>query len=106
MEPAFKNKGVQTLLDSIIHYMPAPQDVPAITGILDDADGSEGERNANDEEPFAALGFKIATDPFVGALTYVRVYSGVLSAGDTVFNPVKGKRERIGRLLQMHSNSS
>ena len=102
---AFKNKGVQTLLDSIIHYMPAPQDVPAITGILDDADGSEGERNANDEEPFAALGFKIATDPFVGALTYVRVYSGVLSAGDTVFNPVKGKRERIGRLLQMHSNS-
>ncbi len=102
---AFKNKGVQALLDAVIEYMPAPGDVLAIKGILDDAAGSEGERSANDEEPFAALAFKIATDPFVGTLTYFRVYSGVLRSGDTVFNPVKHKRERIGRILQMHSNS-
>jgi elongation factor G len=102
---AFKNKGVQTMLDAIIDYMPSPVDVPAIKGILDDKDGSEGERHASDDEPFAGLAFKIATDPFVGTLTFFRAYSGVLKSGDTVLNPVKGKKERIGRLLQMHANS-
>jgi len=102
---AFKNKGVQTLLDAVIQYMPSPADVPAITGILDDKDESTGERHSSDEEPFAALAFKIATDPFVGTLTFFRAYSGVLKSGDTVLNPVKGKKERIGRLLQMHANS-
>lgn len=102
---AFKNKGVQTLLDAVIDYMPSPIDVPAIKGHLDDKDESEAERHANDDEPFSALAFKIATDPFVGTLTFFRVYSGVLSTGDTVYNPVKSKKERIGRLLQMHSNS-
>ncbi len=102
---AFKNKGVQALLDAVIDYMPAPHDVPAIKGILDDAAGSEGVRNSTDDEPFAALAFKIATDPYVGNLTYFRVYSGVVNTGDAVYNPVKGKKERIGRLLQMHSNS-
>ncbi len=102
---AFKNKGVQTLLDAIIHYMPSPVDVPPITGILDDKDETEAKRNSSDEEPFASLAFKIATDPFVGTLTFFRVYSGVLSSGDTVYNPVKGKKERIGRILQMHANS-
>jgi elongation factor G len=102
---AFKNKGVQTLLDAVIEYMPSPTDVPAIKGILDDAAETEAERKSSDSEPFAALAFKIATDPFVGSLTYFRVYSGVVNAGDSVFNPVKGKKERIGRLLQMHSNS-
>ncbi len=99
---AFKNKGVQALLDAVIDYMPAPIDVPAIKGINDDE--SEGERHADDDEPFAALAFKIATDPFVGNLTFFRVYSGVLSSGDTIYNSVKGKKERIGRILQMHSN--
>ena len=99
---AFKNKGVQALLDAVVDYMPAPIDVPAITGILDD--DSEGERQADDSEPFAALAFKIATDPFVGNLTFFRVYSGVLNSGDTIYNPIKGKKERIGRILQMHSN--
>jgi len=99
---AFKNKGVQTLLDAVIDYMPAPIDVPAIKGVLDDE--SEGERHANDDNPFAALAFKIATDPFVGNLTFFRVYSGVLNSGDTIYNPVKGRKERIGRILQMHSN--
>jgi elongation factor G len=102
---AFKNKGVQTMLDAVIEYMPSPIDVPAITGILDDKNESEGERHAADDEPFAALAFKIATDPFVGTLTFFRVYSGILKSGDSVFNPVKGKKERIGRLLQMHANS-
>ncbi|MCW8826255.1 MAG: elongation factor G, partial [Gammaproteobacteria bacterium] len=102
---AFKNKGVQAMLDAVIYYMPAPTDVKAITGILDDADESEAERHANDDEPFAALAFKIATDPFVGTLTFFRVYSGVLKSGDSVFNPVKGKKERVGRILQMHANS-
>jgi elongation factor G len=102
---AFKNKGVQTLLDAVIEYMPSPVDVPAITGILDDKDESEGERHSSDDVPFAALAFKIATDPFVGTLTFFRTYSGVLKSGDSVFNPVKGKKERIGRLLQMHANS-
>jgi len=102
---AFKNKGVQAMLDAIIYYMPSPTDVPAITGHLDDADETEAKRKSDDKEPFAALAFKIATDPFVGNLTFFRVYSGVLNSGDSVFNPVKGKKERIGRILQMHSNS-
>ncbi len=100
---AFKNKGVQALLDAIVQYMPAPTEVKAIRGVLENEE--EGIRKSNDEEPFAALAFKIATDPFVGSLTFFRVYSGVISAGDTVLNPIKGKKERIGRLLQMHSNS-
>jgi elongation factor G len=102
---AFKNKGVQAMLDAIIYYMPSPEDVPAITGHLNDADESEAVRHSNDKEPFAALAFKIATDPFVGNLTFFRVYSGVLNSGDSVYNPVKGKKERIGRILQMHANS-
>ena len=101
---AFKNKGVQAALDAVVDLLPAPNERPAIKGHLDDAEGSEGERHADDEEPFSALAFKIATDPFVGALTFIRVYSGVLASGDTVYNPVKGKKERIGRLLQMHAN--
>ncbi len=99
---AFKNKGVQALLDAVIDYLPAPVDVPAIKGI-GHAD-KEVERHADDNEPFAALAFKIATDPFVGSLTFFRVYSGVMKSGDTVFNPVKNKKERIGRILQMHAN--
>lgn len=102
---AFKNKGVQAVLDAVLDFLPAPIDIPAINGILDDAVGTAAERHADDNEPFSALAFKIATDPFVGSLTYIRVYSGVLSAGDTVYNPVKGKKERIGRLLQMHANT-
>ncbi len=102
---AFKNKGVQPLLDAIIEFMPSPVDIHAVTGILDDKDATEVERQASDDEPFAALAFKIATDPFVGILTFVRVYSGVLKSGDSVFNPGKKKKERIGRLLQMHANS-
>jgi elongation factor G len=102
---AFKNKGVQAMLDAVINFMPSPLDVPAIKGILDDKGETEGERHSSDEEPFAALAFKIATDPFVGTLTFFRVYSGVLKSGDSVLNPVKGKKERIGRILQMHSNS-
>jgi elongation factor G len=101
---AFKNKGVQAMLDAVIEYMPSPVEVPAITGLLDDGE-SEARRGSSDEESFAALAFKIATDPFVGTLTFFRVYSGVLSSGDTVFNPVKSKKERIGRILQMHANS-
>jgi elongation factor G len=102
---AFKNKGVQAMLDAVVHYMPSPIDVPAITGVLNDKNETEGERQSSDDEPFAALAFKIATDSFVGTLTFFRVYSGVMNTGDSVFNPVKGKKERIGRLLQMHSNS-
>jgi len=102
---AFKNKGVQAMLDAVICYMPSPLDVPAITGHLNDAEESEGERHASDDEPFAALAFKIATDPFVGNLTFFRVYSGLLASGDTIYNPVKNKKERIGRILQMHANS-
>ncbi len=101
---AFKNKGVQAMLDAVIEYLPSPVDVPSIKGVLDDAEGSEAERHADDDEPFAALAFKIATDPFVGTLTFFRVYSGVISSGDTVYNPVKRKKERIGRLVQMHAN--
>ncbi|MFQ5488756.1 MAG: elongation factor G, partial [Gammaproteobacteria bacterium] len=101
---AFKNKGVQAMLDAVIEYLPSPVDVPPIKGILDDAEGTEAERHAADGEPFAALAFKIATDPYVGTLTFFRVYSGVISSGDSVYNPVKHKKERIGRLVQMHSN--
>ncbi|MCH7822759.1 MAG: elongation factor G [Proteobacteria bacterium] len=99
---AFKNKGVQTLLDAVIEYLPSPVDVPPIKGMNED--DTEVERLADDEEPFAALAFKIATDPFVGNLTFFRVYSGILNSGDTIYNPVKSKKERIGRILQMHAN--
>ncbi len=102
---AFKNKGVQAMLDGVVDYLPAPNDKPPITGILDDKEESIGTRKATDDEHFSALAFKIATDPFVGTLTYFRVYSGVLHAGDTIYNPVKGKRERVGRILQMHANT-
>ena len=102
---AFKNKGVQAMLDAVVDYLPSPVDVPAIKGISDDGTGSEAERHSSDDEPFAALAFKIATDPFVGTLTFFRVYSGVLNSGDTIFNPVKGKKERVGRIVQMHANS-
>jgi elongation factor G len=101
---AFKNKGVQAMLDKVIELMPSPTDVPAIRGILDDEE-TEETRESSDDAPFSALAFKIATDPFVGSLTFFRVYSGVLSSGDTVFNPVKRKKERVGRILQMHANS-
>ncbi|MCW8924378.1 MAG: elongation factor G [Gammaproteobacteria bacterium] len=100
---AFKNKGVQAMLDAVIDYMPSPIDVPAIEGILEDE--SVATRPSSDDAPFAALGFKIATDPFVGNLTFFRVYSGVLKSGDAVYNPVKGKKERVGRIVQMHANS-
>ena len=100
---AFKNKGVQPFLDAIISFLPGPTEVPAIQGV-DDRD-QPIERPSSDEEPFAALAFKIATDPFVGSLTFFRVYSGVLKSGDTVYNPVKSRRERVGRILQMHANS-
>jgi elongation factor G len=99
---AFKNKGVQAVLDAVIDYMPSPLDLPPVRGILEDQ--TEGLRRPSDDEPFAGLAFKIATDPFVGNLTFLRVYSGVLSSGDTVYNPIKDKRERIGRLVQMHAN--
>jgi len=101
---AFKNKGVQAMLDAIIEYMPAPTDVEAIKGLLED-ELTEGHRSAADDEPFSALAFKIAVDPFVGTLTFFRVYSGVLSCGDTIYNSVKKKKERIGRIVQMHANS-
>ncbi len=99
---AFKNKGVQALLDAVIEYLPSPVDIPPVRGT--DENGNEVERKADDDEPFAALAFKIATDPFVGALTFFRVYSGVVSSGDTVYNSLKHKRERIGRIVQMHAN--
>jgi elongation factor G len=101
---AFKNKGVQAMLDKVIEVMPSPVDVPPIKGILEDEE-TEEERPSSDDAPFSALAFKIATDPFVGSLTFFRVYSGVLKSGDTVMNPVKRKRERVGRILQMHANS-
>ena len=99
---AFKNKGVQTMLDAVVDFLPAPNEVKAITGMLENE--QEGSRKSDDEEPFAGIAFKIATDPFVGSLTFVRVYSGVLNTGDSVYLPIKGKKERIGRMLQMHSN--
>jgi len=100
---AFKNKGVQAILDAIVEYLPSPLDVPPVQG--ETPDGKPAVRHADDKEPFASLAFKIASDPFVGTLTFIRVYSGVLKSGDTVYNSVKGKKERIGRLLQMHANS-
>jgi elongation factor G len=100
---AFKNKGVQAMLDAVIDYLPAPTEVRSIEGTLDD-DETTASRKASDEEPFAALAFKIATDPFVGTLTFFRVYSGVLESGSQVYNPVKGRKERIGRMVQMHAN--
>jgi elongation factor G len=101
---AFKNKGVQAMLDAVIELMPAPTEVKPIHGLLEDGE-SEATRPSSDDEPFAALAFKIATDPFVGTLTFFRVYSGVINSGDSVYNPVKQKKERVGRILQMHANS-
>ncbi len=102
---AFKNKGVQAVLDAVVEYLPSPTEVKAIEGVLDDKAETIATRVADDDEPFAALAFKIATDPFVGTLTFIRVYSGVLSSGDSVYNSVKEKKERIGRMVQMHANS-
>jgi elongation factor G len=99
---AFKNKGVQAMLDAVIDYMPSPVDIKAVTG--EKENGEIEERQANDKEPFSGLAFKIATDPFVGQLIFFRVYSGVVTTGDTIYNPIKGRKERIGRLLQMHAN--
>ena len=99
---AFKNKGVQAMLDAVIEYLPAPTDIPPVTGILENE--TTGERKASDEEPFSALAFKIMTDPYVGQLTFFRVYSGVINSGDTIYNPVKQRKERVGRILQMHAN--
>ena len=99
---AFKNKGVQAMLDAVIEYLPAPTDVPPVP--CEDAKGQPTTRKASDDEPFAALAFKIMTDPFVGQLIFFRVYSGVINSGDTIYNPIKGRKERIGRILQMHAN--
>ena len=99
---AFKNKGVQRVLDAVIDFLPSPDQIKPVVGILDDE--TQGSRKAEDNEPFSGLAFKIATDPYVGSLTFVRVYSGTLNSGDSVFLPLKGKKERIGRMLQMHSN--
>ncbi len=99
---AFKNKGVQAMLDAVIDYMPAPTDIEPVKGELEN--GKEGERKPSDDEPFSALAFKIMTDPFVGQLVFFRVYSGVINSGDTVYNAIKGRKERIGRILQMHAN--
>ena len=99
---AYKNKGVQLMLDAVVDYMPSPLDIPSIKGVLED--GTEDERHASDEEPFSALAFKIMTDPFVGKLAFFRVYSGTLESGSYVYNATKGKRARIGRILQMHAN--
>ena len=99
---AFKNKGVQAMLDAVVEYLPSPVDRPAVTGENDR--GVSEERPANDEAPFAALAFKIMTDPYVGQLTFLRVYSGVLASGDTIINSIKSRKERVGRLLQMHAN--
>ena len=101
---AFKNKGVQAVLDAVIEFLPSPIDVEAIKGINDDKNETEGSREADDKAPFAALAFKVATDPFVGTLTFFRVYSGVVKTGDSIYNPVKGKKERLGRIVQMHAN--
>jgi len=99
---AFKNKGVQAMLDAVIELMPSPVDIPPVTGELED--GTQGERKPDDSEPFASLAFKIMTDPYVGQLTFFRVYSGAMKSGDTIYNPVKQRKERIGRILQMHAN--
>ncbi|MBW5414078.1 MULTISPECIES: elongation factor G [Pseudomonas] len=102
---SFKNKGVPLVLDAVIDFLPAPTEIPAIKGVHPDNEEQEDERHANDEEPFSALAFKIATDPFVGTLTFARVYSGVLNSGDSILNSVKGKKERVGRMVQMHANT-
>ena len=102
---AFKNKGVQAVLDSVIDFLPAPDEVEAIKGTLPGDGETEASRSSSDDEPFSALAFKIATDPFVGTLTFIRVYSGVMSVGDSVINSTKSKKERIGRMVQMHSNN-
>ncbi len=99
---AFKNKGVQAMLDAVVEYLPAPTDIPAIKGI--NPDETEGDRHASDEELFSSLAFKVATDPFVSNLTFFRVYSGVINSGDTVLNSVRQKRERFGRIVQMHAD--
>ena len=99
---AFKNKGVQAMLDKVVELMPAPTDIPPVKGELEN--GEQGERKASDDEKFSALAFKVATDPYVGQLIFFRVYSGVVNSGDTIYNPVKGRKERIGRILQMHAN--
>ena len=101
---SFKNKGVPLMLDAVIDYLPAPSEIPSIKGVDPDDEEKHTERHADDNEPFSALAFKIATDPFVGTLTFARVYSGVLSSGDAVLNSVKGKKERVGRMVQMHAN--
>ena len=102
---AFKNKGVQAVLDAVIELMPSPIEVKAIEGVLDDANETVATREADDNAPFSALAFKIATDPFVGTLTFIRNYSGILKSGDSVYNPVKSKKERVGRMVQMHANN-
>ena len=99
---AFKNKGVQAMLDAVIDYLPAPTDIPPVKGEL--PNGTIGERKASDDEPFSGLAFKIMTDPFVGQLIFFRVYSGMLKSGDTIYNPIKGRKERVGRILLMHAN--
>ena len=99
---AFKNKGVQAMLDAVIDYLPSPVDIPPVKGAKEN--GEPDVRKPEDDEPFAALAFKIMTDPFVGQLIFFRVYSGVVNSGDTIFNPVKGKKERVGRMVQMHAN--
>ena len=101
---AFKNKGVQLVLDAVVDYLPSPLDIPPMTGTNPDTEEEE-ERHSSDEEPFSALAFKVMTDPYVGKLTFFRVYSGVLQSGSYVQNSSKGKRERVGRILQMHANS-
>ena len=100
---AFKNKGVQAMLDAVLDYLPSPVDIQRDQW-REDENGEHAERHAKDEEPFAGLAFKIATDPYVGQLIFFRVYSGVVTSGDTIYNPIKGRKERIGRLLQMHAN--
>jgi elongation factor G len=102
---AFKNKGVQAVLDAVVDYLPSPLDVPPVRGILNDAAQTGATRPPTDDAPFSALAFKVATDPFVGTLTFFRVYSGTLNSGDSVYNPIKNRRERLGRILQMHANS-
>ena len=100
---AFKNKGVQAMLDAVVDFLPSPVDIPDIKGQLEN--GESDSRKSDDNEPLAGLAFKIMTDPYVGQLTFFRVYSGVVNSGDTIYNPVKGRKERIGRIVQMHANN-
>ena len=101
---AFKNKGVQLLLDAVVRYLPSPLDIPPVSGVSPDNEEEVMNRKADDKEPLSALAFKIMTDPFVGTITYIRVYSGVLNSGTQVFNPLKNSSERVGRLLKMHAD--